>query len=236
MRKIASFLLLVALGLGVCHGQNVEVGILTSGNAANLNGDKKEVGEALAGTEGTYDFETRTGWRIEFLTKVGLTESFAVRPGIAIAEKGTNLQVSSATFVTPGGTVSADGVVNTDYTYIEVPVLAEYTFLAGNRFSPYITGGPWAAFTTGSYETIKVTRENSSGESAEVINRSEDVEISGTDFGATAGGGLEYTVDDDSYIFVEVQYSRGFSDTQDEGSIELTTEAITYGIGFSASI
>jgi len=128
-----------------------------------------------------------------------------------------------------------DGFISIDLTasfdYVELPVLAIYTFLEEGGFRPFLYGGPNVSFTIGSELEL----------SASVLSTTVDFSslTHVTDFGLVAGGGFEYPFGK-GILVLDARFQRGFTNVILSGDFEIdgSTQTIdeddfkNYGFAF----
>ncbi len=128
-----------------------------------------------------------------------------------------------------------EGFVDVDVTavfdYMELPVLAKYTFLPGRKFRPCVFAGPSFAYSIASELEIDVGVFSGSADISSLTHT--------TDFGAILGAGFGYETGQGTLTF-EVRYQRGFTNVVSTGDflINGSTRTITvddfknYGFAF----
>jgi opacity protein-like surface antigen len=244
MRKLITGILLLILLADVSHAQSTEVGILASGNFATFDGNPEGFEDYYFDLEGSSpSFGRRLAGRIGGFVRFGVTQAFAIRQEIAFSQKGTTFASSAPIEYrdaegNPVGTATIDVDITAQYTYIETPVLAEYTVPTGTQFKPYLTAGPSISFSVSSEEEIKSSAKS---ESSPDLNSSstmtEQIDASRVNFGLVVGWGVKYTLGSGDSILLDIRYNPSFTDNQgtERGDLELQNDVLSVGIGYSFS-
>ena len=184
---------------------------------AALVGDTAAAGEisygAKVGMTLSNITQTPAGWEQDKSFKGGftggvflnysLTENFSLQPELLYTQKGVKDNLYEG-FVTVDLTASFD--------YIELPVLAKYTFMPEKKFRPNIYGGPSVAFTMSS--ELEVSAFLFSAE----IDFSDLTHV--TDFGIVAGGGFDYSLGT-GMIICDARFYLGFTNVILSGDFEI---------------
>ncbi len=173
----------VTLGAGVSHAQLLQYGLKAGLNIASLSGDEVD------------DLDSRMGLAVGGYLSVPVAPSFSIQPELLYSMKG-----ASDSFAGVDVTLKLD--------YLEIPVLAKYTFgLPGAPVKPSIFAGPALGLKLSS--KVKV---EGFGESEE-----EDLEdVKDTDFGLVFGAGLAFNLGSNS-VGVDVRYNLGLTSIDDTG-------------------
>ncbi|MCS4201457.1 porin family protein [Salinibacter ruber] len=245
MQKLATVLTLLLLSVGFSHAQDVEVGLRGGPNYATFKGDTG----AIEQPESTSAEYSRVfGARFSGFLRFSMSESFSVRTEVGYSQKGSALDVSRDGRTRDGQFVRVDLDLGFRYDYLDVPILAEYSFKTGSRFRPQVFAGPSIGFALNSNLDSDVTARvfNRFGQSQEIdpgnFDEPESPDIETTDIGAVIGGGVSYVLGSGDSLFLDVRYNPSFTafnsdDTSDTGqSVGLENEAITVGVGYSFSL
>jgi hypothetical protein len=140
-------------------------------------------------------------------------ESFSLQPEIVYASKG---------FV---GNLYEDEWFDVDVTaafdYIEIPVLARYSFMPGKKFRPCVFAGPSLSYCMASELTISQWPA------------SFDVDISSithtTDFGVVLGAGFGYAVGKGT-LTLDIRYQNCFTNVATTGDFEINGSTRTIDV------
>lgn len=246
MKKLTAILLTLLLSAGLSHAQITEVGPLVGGNFASIKG---ETGE-LAGPNGSAETGNRFGGRIGGFLRFSVSESFTVRTELTYSQKGATTNITGSSRTQDGSLVELEFDSILRYGYLDIPVLAEYTFQTGSKFEPYLLAGPTIGFSVNSEAETEVTATafDRFGNEQEVDpdffdDGTRDVDIETTDLGAVIGGGVSYTLESgDSVflsgdsVFLDIRYNPSFTTLNSDNDIDLENQAITVEVGYTFSL
>jgi outer membrane protein W len=178
--------------------------------------------------------QTPAEWEQEQLFKAGFTggvfmnyalnENFSIQPELLYTQKGVkgSLDLWEEIIVVD---------LKASFDYIELPLLAKYTFVPEKKFRPFVYGGPAFAYTLGSELTLSA------------FGFSADVDFSDlthvTDFLFIAGAGFDYPLGRGALLF-DVRFQYGFTNVILSGDFEVdgSTQTIdeddfkNYGFAF----
>jgi opacity protein-like surface antigen len=202
--------LFFVLALTVSQAQAVQItakGVKAGLAIANFSGDdvsdnaSAKIGFALGG----------------YLT-VSLSNDFSVQPELLIVQKG-----SKASMEFMGETYKEISRL----TYLEIPILAKYSFAAGTNMKVFVFAGPALALKVGATSYAEYGGESNT----ETLE-----EAKGMDFGLAFGGGLEMPFGKNVVTF-DIRYTLGLSnclEDEDGEDYEVKNGAILFlaGIGF----
>jgi hypothetical protein len=181
-------LCLLTLSLAAAAAAETRVGVVAGPNFARFSG-------TLAPPEITFSGSTRLGLGGVVETDLSPRVSLGCEP--MLLQKGTSFS----------GWGSAQGTTGTiDMTYLEVPLLARYSF-GSPGFRLFVTAGP----TLGFRRTATLTRDDTGP-----LGTSEDIEdiTQGLDLGLSAGGGVAVPLGR-FRVFAEARYSVGLLPVED---------------------
>jgi hypothetical protein len=194
--------------------------LVASGAASSVAGEVSfgaKAGLLTSNVTGTPEgWEDAKSYRTTFAGGVVLNyafnEAFSLEPELLYFSKGfvANLY---------------EGFVNVDVTarfdYVELPVLAKYTFLPGRKFRPCVFAGPSFIYSIASELEL----------SAGIFSGSADVSslTHTTDFGAILGAGFGCEAGDGTLTF-EVRYQRGFTNVVTTGDFEINGSTRTIAV------
>jgi len=168
----------------------------------------------LGGDDASENSSSRTGFDGGLFYGVDFSDAFGGRiEGLYVMKGG------EGEFVIPGDDHAHESIIKLDY--IEIPVLFQANFPAGEKLAFNLFAGPTFAFNIGA--EVEVPGHN------EVVDISDNVES--FEFGAAVGGGAEYKVSS-MWIVFDVRYSMGASNVVDAADADVKTR----GIGIMAGL
>lgn len=201
-----------------------------------LSGGAAEAGEisygAKVGVMMANLTQTPAEWEQEQEYKSGFTggvflsyafdEHFSLQPELLYTQKGVRDNLYD-------GFISID--LTASFDYVELPVLAIYTFLEEGGFRPFLYGGPNVSFT------ISSELECSASILSATVDFSSLTHV--TDFGLVAGGGFEYPFGKGN-LLLDARFQIGFTNVILSGDFEIdgSTQTIdeddfkNYGFAF----
>lgn len=168
----------------------------------------------------------RAGFTGGAFMKYDINDRFGIQPEIFYVQKGVDATLYEG-LVDVGATLSID--------YLEIPLLAVYSFTQVPHVTPYIYAGPSFSYVL------------SSELSASAFILSADIDFSSfthtTDFSIIAGGGFEIPADALTLLF-DVRFMYGFTNVIMSGDFEIdgSTQTIdeddfkNYGFAFTAGV
>ena len=139
-------------------------------------------------------------------------EAFSLEPELLYFSKGfvSNLYE---------GFVDVD--VTASFDYMELPVLAKYTFLPGKKFRPCVFAGPSFAYSIASELEISAGIASGSADISSLTHTTDFGGILGAGFGCEAGSGL---------LTFEVRYQRGFTNVITTGDFLINGSTRTISV------
>jgi len=142
-----------------------------------------------------FDVKNRVGLAAGGFVTLGVSPNFAIEPEVLFAMKGAKETQSGIT-----GSVRI--------SYIEIPVLAKIRIPAksGGLVSPHFYAGPYLGIKSGC--SVKFTDGTTTVSGS---CKSQDVNLKGSDFGATFGVGVDV-----NRAIIDVRYDLGLSKISDE--------------------
>jgi opacity protein-like surface antigen len=235
MRELTAVLVALFLSVGFSHAQVVEVGLRGGANYATFKG------ETGALDQGTSEYGRRLGGRAGGLLLFGVTESFAVRTEVTYSRKGSTFDASNARETRNGALLRLSLDFNFKYDYLDIPILAEYSFETGSRFQPQVFAGPSIGFALSSNLDSEITATvfDQLGREREIdppVESPDSPDIETTDIGAVIGGGVSYILDSGDSVFLDVRFNPSLTKVNSDGDADLENETITVGIGYSFSL
>jgi hypothetical protein len=165
----------------VAGAQDLEFGIKGGASLADLADPDDAFGDA--------ESSTRNGFVAGAFLAFPLGDSVSLQAEALFAQKGAKFEFENL-----------DTTLKLDY--VEVPLLLKYRF-GGEGIRPYVFAGPYVGFRT------KAEVEVDAGGDGTSTDELED-ETKSTDFGAVAGGGLEFPAGSGAFL-LEARYARGLT-------------------------
>lgn len=163
--------------------------------------------------------ETPEAWNPDKSFKPGLAagvtmiyefdNGFGIQPELLYSEKGVSTSLYE-------GLVDVD--MNLNLNYIELPILAKYTFPLKGSFKPNVFAGPSLAYSLSSELEAAV------GIFSAGVDFSSMTHV--TDFGIVLGAGFGWEVGDGIFTF-DARYTRGFTNVILTGDFEINGDTQT---------
>lgn len=168
-------------------------------------------GANVADMTETESADARTGLLIGGQVTIRITEQFAFQPELYYSQKGIKSDIDA------GEVGSVEMKMKNDY--LEVPLLARYTFTQSPKVHPFLLAGPSLGFSTS-------CKFEADGES---IDCDDDVDLNTFDLGGIAGAGLEFPVGRNA-ISIGARYDFGFNEVIKDSDSKNRT--ISFLVGF----
>jgi hypothetical protein len=203
MKNLKRLSLLLALALIACQVQaQFAIGLRAGANFAN---------ETIDPIDEDVDLKSITALNAAVVFEIGLGESFAIQPELALIQKGSK---------------TVDDVLNEDlelkFTNIEVPVLLKFRF-GSESFKAFITAGPTFGYLASGKYTFGDESETLEGDDWDDINRLE--------IGASVGAGIGFGVGPGT-LFLDGRYLLGLSDLDKTDDSKVTNKGIGLSLGY----
>jgi hypothetical protein len=162
------------------------------------------------------EWEDSKSYRTSFVGGIVLNyaidEAFSLQPELLYVPKGLR------------GTLY-DGIISVDVTpsfdFLEMPILAKYTFPTGGKWHPCVFAGPSFAYALSSKLKISAGWLATSIDISSLTNDTEFGIVAGTGFGYETGRGL---------LTFDVRYERGFTNIIKSGEVEFLGSTQTISI------
>ena len=196
---------------------DMTIGIMAGANYAKVNQDPQS-------SEITFDYKVRPV--AGGFLGVKVNDVFSVEPQVLYSQKGTKIKGT-------GSNSSLEGSVKV--SYIEMPLLGKFWIpVSDSQVKPFIFAGPYGAFKVSC--TVDGDLSVSATSSTDCDNTTQPkIRVKSTDFGATAGAGLEFKAGN-QVVRVDARYTLGLTnindDTSDTSKIKHRAFAATVGLGF----
>jgi len=194
---------------------------VSQAHAIQIAGKGVKVGFSMANVSGKYvdvmndifniNNSARIGLALGGYLTINVSDNFSVQPELLFVQKGTKWSKEEWKLVYR-------------FSYLEIPILAKYSFTAGSDMKAFVFAGPALAFKVGA--TIYGKDEDES--------ETEDFDdAKGMDFGVVFGAGMEKPFGK-NVITVDVRYTLGLSNCSEEKEFDFKNSAILImaGIGF----
>ncbi len=154
----------------------------------------------------------RTAFTGGILLNYAFDESFSLQPELIYASKGFAGNLYE-------GFVDIDATCSFDY--VELPVLARYSFLPGGKFRPCVFAGPSVAYSIASDLELSIGPFAGSADISSLTHT--------TDFGIVLGAGFGYETGGGTLTF-DVRYQRDFTNVITSGDFEINGSTRTIDI------
>lgn len=208
---------MAALSASPAFGQlDIKPGVRVGGNFATLGGDDAELVFTLGDQGQEIPIDRRTGFMVGGYALIDFAGPFALQPELLYVQKGAQVETE---FSFQGQTQTITSTLQ--LSYLELPVLAKLQVPLSGPVSPNVFAGPSVGINVAS------SQETESGGQSE----SEDVEVSGTDFGLTVGAGVDVGLGVGT-VNVDLRYGLGLSNIPSEGDASVKNR----GIGVTAGL
>jgi hypothetical protein len=145
----------------------------------------------------------KTGFSGGAFLNYALSGAFSLQPELLYCSKGVMSNLYD-------GFVVVD--VTASFDYIELPVLAKYSFLERGKFRPCIYAGPSVAYAIASELEIEAGILGASVDFSSLTHVS--------DFGMIVGVGFDYDIGDGTVTF-DARFQRGFTNVIMSGDFEI---------------
>ena len=192
------------LALTVLPAQAVQItakGVKGGLALTNMSGDDIE------------DNEAKIGFALGGFLTFNISGDFSVQPELLFVQKGTKW-------------LDGDAKAVFRLTYLEIPILAKYSFPVGTNMNAFVFAGPALALKVGATAYVEVGDESDS----ENLD-----EAKGMDFGLAFGAGMAWPLGNNIFTF-DVRYTLGLGNCMAyEGEdIKVKNGAILFlaGLGF----
>jgi hypothetical protein len=194
---------LLAMLLAAPVSAQVRGGLKGGITSATLYGDDAE------------DAGSTTGFIGGAFLSFPLSPAFTIQPELLFARKGAS------------DTAIEDADADLRLSYLELPILAKFSFPAGS-LRPHLFAGPYAAYRTGC--TIEAS---GGGVSISFDCDDDEFELKKTDFGFQFGAGFDYDLGGIALV-VDGRYGLGLVSLDDsEDGVDVKNRSFAFMAGFS---
>lgn len=177
----------------------IHYGVLAGLNISSTSGDVEDVFP-----------ESMTGFQFGGAVEFGISPTFSIRPEVVYTMKGSKDS-------------EGDDEFRFKTSYIEVPVLAKYTFPMQGSVRPHLMAGPAVAFNTSCDLELEIGGNEDSSSCED-----EGLDIAGVDFGAMIGAGVDVGA-----FNLGVRYEFGLTDIPDEADFEGKNKTLSFVLGYT---
>lgn len=134
--------------------------------------------------------------------------------------------------VTSTGDRNTTGESRLKLQYIEFPVLAALKLSSAHRIQPFIEAGPVLSMETRC--RIEFVLDRSKDEVGCDITEDETFDRHKIDFGARAGGGLDFRISEGRLLSVNAHYTHGFSNinASDNETLKIHNRAVSFYLAY----
>jgi outer membrane protein W len=190
---------------------DMTIGVMAGANYAKVNQDPES-------SDVTFDY--KVGLLAGGFLGITVNDVFSVEPQALYSQKGSKVKGT-------GSASSIEGSVKA--AYIEVPVLGKFWIpVSDSQVRPFIFAGPYGAFK------VSCSVDGAAFGVTGDCDKTTDIKLKSTDFGATGGAGLEFKAGK-QVVRVDARYSFGLTDINDSGDntkVKTRTFAGAVGLGF----
>lgn len=173
------------------------------------------------------DFSNRIAFGVGAFLRIPLGSMIAFQPELLYVGKGTKAT----------GEELEDVELGVELNYIEIPLLIQVAFGAGQAATPYLFGGASLAFETGC--TFNVESEDVSLEIDCDEGDEQDLELERKkfDYGAVIGAGLRLPVGTGAFL-IEGRYTLGLANLDDSGNSDdsFKNRSAAVYVGYSIAV
>jgi hypothetical protein len=184
----------------------------------------------------TDQFSSTATFSIGLTTDIQLSDVVSLRSGLEINRRGASLELSEDVSVF-GFDLPFGARAQTRFTYVEVPVLAQWHFPTSSSLQPYVFGGASIGYAVGG--NIRTTARAI----IEFNLMTTPLDLEGINYqrfhlAAHGGAGVKATLDNGMAVFAEARYEHGFSQPSDVPlvAVRVGFRGINLGAGVSFSL
>lgn len=214
MKKILLSLVAVVMVIAVANAQT-SFGVRAGANLANIGGDD------------TDDAKMKIGYHVGAYANIGLTDMFALEPGLFLSSKGYKVE-ESETEEFMGEVMKYEYEGKSNITYLDIPVLARISTASG--FNVFV--GPQFSFLLGNKYKEEETMSTGGVTETESDEDSSTEGMNKLDLGLALGVGYQL----ESGLNFNLGYDLGLSNINDfEGSedYKVHNRVIKISVGFN---
>lgn len=186
-------MLAALLTVGATYSQTISVGPKLGLNMATLTGK-----------DPLYEKGSIAGFNVGAIASIGINDRFSIQPELFFSQQGYR---ADADIVDLGVETTTVQTLN----YINLPVLAKYTF-GENNLRGYVNVGPYLGIMIGGRERVDIDGRE---ESVERIDFDLQNKLKRMDFGIALGGGALFRAGEGE-LMLDLRYSAGLVPVSDE--------------------
>ena len=193
----------------------VTIGVMAGANYAKVSQDPPS-------TDATFDYHA--GLVAGGFVGVQVSDVFSVEPQALYSVKGANVKGTGA---------ASSATATIKLNYLEIPLLGKFWIPTSNKqVQAFLFAGPEFEYLV----SCKVEGAAFGITSAQDCDKPPaDIKVKSTDFGATAGGGLEFHAGQ-QVVRIDARYTYGFTNISDDATDKSTVKnrafMATVGVGF----
>jgi len=235
----ALFITFALMGLSSLTFAQFTAGGRLGVNLANLRGSSIENNKMIAG----YNVGGFINYSFEDLIPGEIGNILSAQVELSVQTKGTSTQYP---FIEPNSTVEVKKDIKQNFTYVQFPVLARFTFGEPGELNYFGEAGFYGASLFGL--TIDGEKSHDHDLDTDTDPRKYREEYSGFDFGLCIGGGVSYPFggDDSPWaVFGNIRYSLGLKNIGESKDktpgflttylkdVKTNTISILFGVSYS---
>ena len=215
-----SMLTLAALAFTLFAAAQVSIGIKSGVNFSNLH-----TTEALG--ELAPDFSNLGEAHFGLVAEYAFSGPFALQAELNFLKKGFSTTANLDNTELFGIKLPVGGRADTKFSYVEVPLLAKYSF-GGEGFQAYLTAGPTFGYATSGHVDTRARVLVDFDLGSTDINL-DNLNYNRFEVGAAAGAGVSYTTHFGKF-FADARYSRGFTELYDFPLVQEQVKNTGFGV------
>jgi len=220
LNAIKSILTLFAVAITFMASAQISVGLKGGVNFNNLH-----TTEALG--ELAPDFYNISENNFGLVTEYGITDHFALQTELNFIKKGFASKINLDNTEIFGLNLPLGARAETKFSYVEVPLLAKYSFGSKN-FQAYLTAGPTFGYATSGRIHTKA-RVLVDFDLGSIKINLDDINYNRFEIGAAAGAGISYTTGFGKF-FADARYLHGFTELYDFPLVEEKIKNKGFGV------
>lgn len=205
MKKL--FLMVLSLAIIFSTASFAQFGVMGGLNLAKFGGE-----DAAAVADETIEPDYYIRFSAGVFAAITLSDGLALRPELLYAMKGAKYE---------GLYMGVNGKVWAKLTYIDIPVLVQYTVSTTNGYAPFFLAGPYAGYNLSAKERVEAETLN--------FDQEEDVKegIKDFDFGIIFGAGVCIN----KMFEISARYSMGLTSIDDSPNVDMKNNVIEIRAG-----
>lgn len=217
-----SFLTLMALAFSLAATAQVSIGLKAGANWSNL-----QTTEALGNIAPDFSPISETNFGV--VAEYALSDQFALQTELNFLKKGFTTKANLDNTELFGLQLPVGARAETKFSYVEVPLLAKYTFGTGG-LQAYVTAGPTVGYATSGRIDTKARVLVDINLGSMPINL-DNINYERFEIGATAGAGVSLETSIGKF-FADARYMQGFTELYNFPLIDEKIKNKGVGINF----